>query len=81
MAGETETFASADEPFRGIILVPFHRIAVVHGELMMKVVISLAHRQEGGNQMVARSIPVIIGRVSEPVGDGIDAECRLRARL
>lgn len=46
MACETEEFAAGDEPFRRIILVPFDRVAIVHGELMVKVVVSFAHGQE-----------------------------------
>lgn len=43
VAGETEEFACRDEPFRGIVLIPSDRIAIVHGELMVKVVVSFAH--------------------------------------
>lgn len=41
MASQPEPTAHGDEPFSGIILVPFHSISVIHWELMMEIVITL----------------------------------------
>jgi hypothetical protein len=55
-------------------LVPPERAAVVHGELVVEVVVALAHREDGGHEVVPRRVSVVVVRPAEPVREGVDAE-------
>ena len=43
VAGKTELLAYPDEPLRGVVLVPFDGIAVVHRELVVEVVVTFTN--------------------------------------
>lgn len=34
MRGETQLVADPDEPLGGVVLVPFDRVTIIHGELV-----------------------------------------------
>ena len=72
---ETELEADPNKPLRRVVLVPFDRIAVVHRELVMEVVVSFAIRDECGDHVVTRGVLVVKRCLPEPVGEGVDAEC------
>lgn len=74
MASETELLADPDEPFGRVILIPLDGVSVVHGELVVKVVVTLADGDESGGKVVAGCVLVIKGRLPEPVGERVDAE-------
>ncbi len=78
VTGETELCTDPDEPLGGVVLVPLDRVTVVHGELVVEVVVTLADRDKGRNHVVARCVLVVEGRLSEPVREGVNAEGRLR---
>jgi hypothetical protein len=77
VASETDVLARANEPFRWVILIPSERIPIVHRKLVMEIMISLAHGQESGDQMVTRRMLVIVRCFAEPVGYRVDGKCRL----
>ena len=69
-----------DEPLGGIILVPFDGVAVVHGELVVEVVVTLSNGDKGSEHMIARSVLVVERSLAKPVGERVDTEGRLRTR-
>ncbi len=71
---QTEPLHGDDEPFRGVVLVPLDRVPVVHGELMMEVVVAFSDGDESGKEVVARGVLVVKGRVTEVMGERVDAE-------
>ena len=77
VVGEAELLPDPDGPLGGVVLVPVDGIAVVGGELVVKVVVALAERREGGDVMITGRVAVVEWLVTEPVGDGVDAEGRL----
>lgn len=74
VVGETELLPDPDRPLGGVILVPFDGVAVVGGELVVEVVVALAESDQSGDNVVTGRVAVIEGLVSEPVGEGVDAE-------
>lgn len=75
--GEPDLLPQPDHPLGGVVLVPFDGIAVVRGEFVVEVVVALAERHERCDPVVARGVAVVEGLVAEPVGQGVDAKCRL----
>jgi hypothetical protein len=71
---EAELLPEPDAPLGGIILVPLDGVAVIRGELMMEVVVTLAEGEESSEDVVTRRVAVIEGLVTEPVSDRVDAE-------
>lgn len=71
---KTELFASPDEPLGGVILVPFDSVAVVRGEFVVEVVISLTKSDQGSDDVVTRGVAVIERLVSKPVSERVDTE-------
>ena len=78
VTGETQLGADPDEPLGGVVLVPPDSVTVVHRELVVEVVVTLADSDQGCDHMVLRGVLVIEGRFSEPVRKGVDAESGLR---
>jgi hypothetical protein len=74
---ETEPLHGNDEPLSRIILIPLDGVAVVHGELMVEVVVTLTNGNESGNDMVTRSVLVVEGSLAKPVSKRVDTEGRL----
>lgn len=54
--------------------MPLDSIAVVAGELVVEVVVSLTHGDESGNDVITRTVAVVERLVSEVVGERVDAE-------
>jgi hypothetical protein len=77
VARKTRLFTNPDEPFGGVVLVPFNGITIVHGELMMEVVITFTNICKSSDDMVTRDVLVIKWSLSKPVSKRVDTECRL----
>ena len=80
MACQTDRLHDPDEPLGGVILVPFDRVAVIHGELVVEVVITFTNRDESSDHVVTRSVLVIEWRVTKPVSEGVHTEGGLSER-
>ena len=74
---QPETRGYPDEPFGRIILEPSNRVAEIHRELMVKVVITLANSTKRGDEVIARGVLVIKWLIPEPVGERVDTKSRL----
>jgi hypothetical protein len=74
MRSKADPKHGSDEPFGWVILVPFDGVTVVHWELMMEVMVSLADGNESGENVIARGVLVIERGFTEPVSEGVDAE-------
>jgi hypothetical protein len=66
-----------DEPLRRIVLIPLDGIAVIHRELVVKVMVTFTDGYEGSGKVVPWCMLVIKGSLSKPVSERIDAESRL----
>ena len=67
VASKPEHGAHPGEPLGGVVLVPPDRVAIVHRELMVEVVVALAERAQRGDDVVAGSVLVVEGCLPEPV--------------
>lgn len=74
VVGEAESLPDADGPLGRVILPPLDGVAVVGGELVVEVVVTLTEGDEGGDDVVAGRVAVVEGLVTEPVGEGVDAK-------
>jgi hypothetical protein len=77
VAGEAQQLTNRNEPFRGVILIPFNRIAIVHRELVVEIVVTFANRHKRRHQVVSRSMLIIKRRFTKPVSERVDAKRRL----
>ena len=77
MGCQTELGCDPDEPLGRVVLVPLDRVAEVHRELVVEVVVALADRRERGDEVVARGVLVVERRLAEPVRERVDAERRV----
>ena len=59
------------------VLVPLYCVSVVHWELVVEVVVSLADGNEGGDEVIFWSVLIVKRTVAEPVRERVDAEGRL----
>lgn len=75
VSGQAQLAADPDEPLGRIVLVPLERIAIVHRELMVKVMVTFTDGDQSSDHMVPGGMLVIKWRFSEPVCKRIDAEC------
>jgi len=71
---ETELGPEPDGPLGRIILLPFDSVAVVGGELVVEVVVSLAESDKRGDDVITGAVAVIEGLVAEPMGKRVDAK-------
>lgn len=53
VVGETELLPNPDGPLGGIVLMPFDGVAVIRGEFVMEVVVSLAESDKSSDDMVS----------------------------
>ena len=75
VAGEAKPRAQPDEPLGWIILPPFDRVAVVHRELVVEIVITLPNGHEGGEHVITWRVFVVKSwRVAEVVSEAVYAE-------
>lgn len=77
VGGQTELLPHPDAPLGGVVLVPLNGVAVIGGKLVMKVVVALTECNKSGEDMVARAVAVVKRLLTEPVGQGVDAESGL----
>ena len=80
VARETGLLHRRDEPLRRVVLVPLDCIAVVHGELVVEVMVTLADRAQRRDDMVARGVLVVEGCLAQPVRKRVNTEGGLYAR-
>lgn len=71
---EAELLPRPDHPLCGVVLVPLDGVTVIRGELVVEVVVALSERDKSRDDMIARRVSVVEGLVTEPVGQGVDAE-------
>lgn len=74
IVGEAELLPGPDRPLGGVVLPPLNGVAVVGGELVVEVVVTLTQGDQSGNDVVTRRVAIVEGLVTEPVGQGIYAE-------
>jgi hypothetical protein len=67
MRRKANLLAYPDEPFGGIVLIPSDGITVVHGELMVKIVVTFANGDERSDKMVLGCVLIIERRVPKPM--------------
>lgn len=64
MAGEPNRLHDEDEPLSGVILVPLDSVTVIHGELVVEVVVTLAYGKERSDDVVARGVLIVEGSLA-----------------
>ena len=74
VGGKTKLGPQPDGPLGGVILVPLNSVAVIGGELVVEVVVTLAEGDESSDDVVTGRVAVVEGLVAEPVGKRVDAE-------
>lgn len=74
---QTELLPSPDHPFGWVILMPFDRVTIIGGELVVEVVVTFTHRDQSSEDVVTRRVAVIEGLISQIMGQGVHAEGRL----
>ncbi|KAL2292658.1 hypothetical protein FJTKL_07760 [Diaporthe vaccinii] len=74
VGGEAELLPEPDRPLGRVILPPADCVAVVRGELVVEVVVSLAQSDERGDDVVPGAVTVVEGLIPEPVGQTVDTE-------
>jgi hypothetical protein len=74
VGGEAELAPEPDGPLGGVVLVPLDGVAVVRGELVVEVVVTLAESDKRGDDVVPGAVAVVEGLVAEPVSERVDAE-------
>ena len=74
MRGKAEHAAKRDEPFRRVILIPLDGIPVIHRELVVEVVVTLADGHKRSDEMIARSVVVIKRRLAKVMSKRVDTE-------
>lgn len=66
-----------DEDLGGVVLVPLESVAVVRGELVVKVVVTFTEGGKRSQGVVTRGAAVVKGLLANPVSKRVDAESRL----
>jgi hypothetical protein len=74
VVGEAELLPDPDGPLGRVVLVPLDGVAVVGGELVVEVVVTLAESDDGGDDVITGRVAVVERLVTEPVGKGVDTE-------
>ena len=69
---------SINKPLRGIILIPFDSIAVVHRKLVVEIVVTFTDGNECSGKVIARCMLVIEWRFAKPVCKRVDAKGGLK---
>ena len=72
--GEAKLLPDPDGPFGWVILMPFDSIAVVGGELVVEVVVTLTKSDESSDDVVTGRVAVIEWLITKPMGQGVDTE-------
>lgn len=74
VGGETELAPEPDGPLGRVILVPLDGVAVVGGELVVEVVVTLSESDESGNDVISGAVTVVERLVTEPMSERVDTE-------
>jgi hypothetical protein len=74
VGGEAELAPEPDGPLGRVVLVPLNGVAVVGGELVVEVVVTLTKSDESSDDVVPGAVAVVERLVTEPVGQRVDAE-------
>ena len=74
MGSETKDRHGRDEPLGRVVLEPLDGVSEIHGELVVEVVVTFTNGAESSEEVVAGSVLVIEGLVSEPVSERVDTE-------
>jgi len=69
VACQSNVLTDPDEPLGRVVLVPFNGVPVIHGELVMEVVVTLANGNKSSDDVVTGSMLVIKRRLSKPMGE------------
>jgi hypothetical protein len=77
MGGQSENVHRLDEPLGWVVLPPPDSVPVVHGELVVEVVVTFTDGDKSGDQVVARTVLVIEGGLSEIMSQGVNSERRV----
>ena len=77
LVGQADLFHSPDEPFGGIVLMPFDGVPVVHGELVVEIVITLSNGDKSSDHMITGGVLVVERSFTEPMSERVDTEGRL----
>lgn len=75
MRGKTQPTTDSDEPFGGVVLVPPDGVPKIRGELMVKVVITLAQCDHCSDDVITGSVLVVKRCIAEPVSQRVDTKC------
>ena len=75
--GKAELLPSPDDPLGGVVLPPLDGVAVVGGELVVEVVVALAHGDESREDVVTGRVAVVERLLTKPVSQRVDAESGL----
>ena len=67
MACQSNGLTDPDEPFGRVVLVPLDGVPVIHRELVMEVVVTLANGNQSSDDVVTGSVLVIERRFSKPM--------------
>lgn len=74
MGCETESRHGGNEPLGRVVLEPLDGVSEIHRELVVEVVVTFTDGAEGSEKVVAGSVLVIEGLVSEPMSERVDTE-------
>jgi hypothetical protein len=74
VVGEAELLPDPDSPLGRVILMPFDSIAVIRRELVVEVVVTFTKSDKSSDNVVTGGVAVVEWLVTEPMGQGVDAE-------
>ena len=77
MACQSNILTDPDEPLGRVILIPFDSVPVVHRELMVEVMVSLANGNKSGDDVITGCVLIIEWCLAKPMGERVDTERRL----
>ena len=71
---EAELLPDPDRPLCRVILMPFDSIAVIRGEFVVEVVVTLSECDESCDNVITRRVAVIEWLITEPMCQRVDTE-------
>ena len=72
--GEAKLLPNPDRPLRWVILMPFNSIAVVGGELVVEVVVTLTKSDKSSDDVITGRVAVIEWLITKPMCQRVDTE-------
>ena len=67
MTSQSNRLHDPYKPFRGIVLIPSDGIAVIHGELVVEIMVTLANCHKSSSEVVSWCVLIIERSLSKPV--------------